>query len=233
MDPKKASHVDLERGKTLNLLIGLLVALSILFAALQFRSFPEKLDFTQALSISDLEQTMLIDDIEAQRPDEPEPPKQPEQKVEEMQLPDEFEVVPDETEVAKVSLVSSDQERPAPPAAPVGPAPVEEETEEIFEVVEEAPEFPGGMEKLYKYLGENIRYPEIAQENGIQGRVYVQFVVERDGSPTQLVIVRGVDASLDKEAMRVIKGMPKWKPGKQRGKPVRTKFTLPVHFRLQ
>ena len=113
---------------------------------------------------------------------------------------------------------------------------VQEEPEEnvIFEVVEEQPEFPnGGMSGLMQYLSKNIKYPPIAQENGTQGRVIVQFVVNRDGSIVDAKVMRGVDPYLDKEALRVIAGMPKWKPGKQQGKAVRCRFTVPVMFRLQ
>ena len=117
------------------------------------------------------------------------------------------------------------------------PPAVEEEEEEaaqqIFTVVEEMPEFPGGMNELLKYLAKSIKYPVIAQENGIQGRVICAFVVNRDGSIVDAEVLRGVDPSLDKEALRVIMAMPKWKPGKQRGKPVRVKYTVPVTFRLQ
>ena len=96
------------------------------------------------------------------------------------------------------------------------------------------PEFPGGQQALFKFLSENVKYPVIAQENGIQGRVICQFVVNRDGSIVDVEVVRSAgDASLDKEAVRVIKSMPKWKPGKQRGKAVRVKYTLPVNFKLQ
>ena len=104
--------------------------------------------------------------------------------------------------------------------------------EEIFDVVEDNPEFVGGMEKLYKYLSENIKYPEMAKENSIQGRVYVQFVVWKDGSIRDVKVVRGVHATLDKEAVRVVKSMPKWTPGKQRGKPVNARFTLPIKFKI-
>ena len=119
--------------------------------------------------------------------------------------------------------------------APPVEAPVEEEEEEvIFMVVETMPEFPGGQQALFKYLGENVKYPVIAQENGIQGRVICQFVVNKDGSIVDVVVVRSSgEPSLDKEALRVINSMPKWKPGKQRGKPVRVKYTVPVNFRLQ
>ena len=90
--------------------------------------------------------------------------------------------------------------------------------------------FPGDINK---WLGKNVKYPVIAQENNIQGRVTVQFVIERDGSITDVKVLRGVDPSLDKEAVRVVKSMPKWKPGKQRGKPVRVSYTVPINFRLQ
>jgi len=95
------------------------------------------------------------------------------------------------------------------------------------------PEFPGGMQALMAYLSKNIKYPSVAQDNGIQGRVLVSFVVNKDGSIVDPEVIKSVDAALDKEAMRVIKAMPKWNPGKQRGKPVRVKYTVPVLFRLQ
>ena len=95
------------------------------------------------------------------------------------------------------------------------------------------PSFPGGMGELMKFLGNNIKYPAVAQENGIQGRVIIQFVIEKDGSVANPVVVKGVDPALDKEALRVVKSMPKWTPGKQRGKAVRVKYTVPVTFRLQ
>jgi protein TonB len=117
---------------------------------------------------------------------------------------------------------------------PPPPKPKQEEvTEEIFVVVEEQPEFPGGNAAMMRFLSENIKYPVIAQENGIQGRVICNFVVEKDGSITDVQVVRGVDPSLDREAIRVIQQMPRWKPGKQRGQAVRVRFTLPVVFRLQ
>lgn len=104
-----------------------------------------------------------------------------------------------------------------------------EVAQKIFDVVEQQPQFPGN---LNQYLRDHINYPTIAQENGIQGKVIVQFVVERDGSITQVNVIRGVDPSLDREAVRVVKSMPKWTPGKQNGQAVRVKFTLPVNFKL-
>lgn len=107
----------------------------------------------------------------------------------------------------------------------------EEEQNKIFELVEQQPQFPGGS--VNGWLADHIKYPVVAAENGISGRVVVQFVVERDGSVSQVRVVRGVDPSLDKEAQRVISSMPKWIPGKQNGQAVRSRFTVPVTFRLQ
>jgi len=110
--------------------------------------------------------------------------------------------------------------------------PAEEETK-IFDVVEQMPTFPGGDAALMKYLNDHIKYPVVAEENGIQGRVICTFVVERDGSITDVKVMKSVDPSLDKEAIRVLKSMPHWIPGKQNGSAVRVKFTVPVTFRLQ
>ena len=107
------------------------------------------------------------------------------------------------------------------------------EPEQIFVAVEQPAEFKGGMGALMKWLGNNIRYPEAAQQNGVQGRVVVKFVVEKDGSVSQPTILKGVDKDLDQEAIRVVKRMPKWQPGKNIGQPVRSYFQLPVTFKLQ
>ena len=110
---------------------------------------------------------------------------------------------------------------------------VEEETNKVFDVVEQMPQFPGGQSALFDYLSSHIKYPVVAEENGVQGRVIVTFVVERDGSITDTKVAKSVDPSLDREAMRVVRTMPNWIPGKQNGSAVRVKFTVPVTFRLQ
>lgn len=107
------------------------------------------------------------------------------------------------------------------------------EEEKVFDVVEQMPSFPGGPQALFEYLSKNIRYPAVAEENGVQGRVIVTFVVERDGSITDVKVIKSVDPSLDKEASRVVKSMPHWIPGKQNGAAVRVKYTVPVTFQLQ
>ena len=106
-------------------------------------------------------------------------------------------------------------------------------TNKIYDVVEEMPQFPGGPSALFEYLSTNIKYPVVAEENGVQGRVIATFIVERDGSITDVKVVKSVDPSLDKEAQRVVKSMPHWIPGKQNGSAVRVKYTVPVTFRLQ
>ena len=113
------------------------------------------------------------------------------------------------------------------------PEPEKPKEEEIFQAVEQPAEFPGGNAALMKWLSQNIRYPEAAQQNDIQGRVVVKFVVEKDGSIGQATIVKGVDKDLDREAIRVVKKMPKWQPGKNNGVAVRSYFNLPVTFKLQ
>lgn len=129
-----------------------------------------------------------------------------------------------------IEAVRSDIATVAPPPPP---APKPEVSTKVFDVVEEMPSFPGGQGALMSFLSSNIKYPVVAQENGVQGRVIVGFVVERDGSITDVKVMRSVDPSLDREAQRVVRAMPRWKPGKQNGSAVRVKYTVPVVFRLQ
>lgn len=132
-----------------------------------------------------------------------------------------------QTEDAKEEVVA-----PVSPEAKEAPADSTAK-EEVFMVAEQMPEFPGGMKELLKFLQDNLKYPEKAMKNNVQGRVIVQFVVEKDGTLTEFKVARSVDPDLDAEALRVLQTMPKWKPGMQRGKIVRVKFTVPVSFKLQ
>lgn len=132
-----------------------------------------------------------------------------------------------QTEDAKEEVVA-----PVSPEAKEAPADSTAK-EEVFMVAEQMPEFPGGMKELLKFLQNNLKYPENAMKNNVQGRVIVQFVVEKDGTLTEFKVARSVDPDLDAEALRVLQTMPKWKPGMQRGKIVRVKFTVPVSFKLQ
>lgn len=112
-------------------------------------------------------------------------------------------------------------------------APLAANTDEVFKVVEVDPEFPGGVEALYKYLAENIKYPEKAKNNKVEGRVYITFVIEKDGTVSDAKVLRSVNEELDAEALRVINAMPKWKPGMQQGVPVRVQYNIPITFKLQ
>lgn len=122
-------------------------------------------------------------------------------------------------------------DEPAPPPAVVEE--VVEKPDEIFKVVEQKPEFPDGEAAMLKFIYDNIKYPSIARENGVEGTVYVSFVVEKDGSITDVKVVRDIGAGCGEESMRVVKKMPRWQPGKQRGRPVRVQFNLPVKYKLQ
>lgn len=132
-----------------------------------------------------------------------------------------------QTEDAKEEVVA-----PVSPEAKEAPADSTAK-EEVFMVAEQMPEYPGGMKEMLKFLQENVKYPENAMKNNVQGRVIVQFVIEKDGTPTEFKVLRSVDPDLDAEALRVMKAMPKWKPGMQKGQVVRVKFTVPVSFTLQ
>ena len=157
---------------------------------------------------------------------EPPPPQAPE-----------IEIVEDDVEVEDNFFVDIEADQKTVVQEYYAPAveAVEEEVieAEIFTIVEEQPGFPGGEAKLMEYLGKNIQYPPVARESNIQGTVFVTFVVEPDGSVSNVKTLRGIGGGCDEEAMRVVRNMPKWKAGKQRGKPVRVQFNLPIRFVLQ
>ena len=151
-----------------------------------------------------------------------------------VQLPEIIEV-PDEEEIEEEIEVDLDVEVTEETVIEdivFEEAPEEEEVEEIFTIVEDKPGFPGGDAAMYQYLGKNINYPSQARRMGIEGRVFVQFVVNQDGSISDVQAIKGIGAGCDEEAERVIKGMPKWKPGKQRGRAVKVRMVLPVFFKL-
>ena len=226
MQVKKSEKASLENDKLVYVLMGFVFVLSLCYVALEWT---EK-EVTK-YEVTDTE-FLFEEEVEIQQTTQETPPPPPPPAVQEVEV---LNVVEDNVETESIEVnTEDDKETEVVIAAPVD-APVEEEEEEVvFVVVESMPEFPGGQQALFKYLSENVKYPVIAQENGIQGRVICQFVVNKDGSIVDVEVVRsGGDPSLDKEAIRVIKSMPKWKPGKQRGKAVRVKYTLPVNFKLQ
>ncbi len=226
MQLKKSKKASLEDKKVIYVLMGFVFVLSLCYVALEWT---EK-EVTK-YEVADMEFT-FEEEVEIQQTTQETTPPPPPPPVQEVEV---LNVVEDDVETESIEINTEDDKDVEVVIAPPVEAPVEEEEEEVvFVVVETMPEFPGGQQALFKYLSENVKYPVIAQENGIQGRVICQFVVNKDGSIVEVEVVRsGGDASLDKEAVRVIKSMPKWKPGKQRGKAVRVKYTVPVNFRLQ
>lgn len=231
MEVKKSPKADLERTKGLGLLMGFVVGLAVLFVGFEW----SERDVKVVSADEGVQDIIAEEEVEITRQTTHLPPPPPAAPV----VTDILNVVDDDIELDQQDIVSSeDNAAEAQTQTYVAPAAVQEEEEEesaqqIFTVVEKQPEYPGGTAELFKYLSKAIKYPVIAQENGIQGRVVCSFVVNRDGSIVDIQVMRGVDPSLDKEAVRVISEMPKWKPGEQRGKPVRVRFILPVQFRLQ
>lgn len=228
MDVKKSPKASLEDKKSIYLLMGFVAVLSLLYIGFEWTQQEVTVYEDTTTEVIEEEEIEIIQTAEVLPP--PPPPDVPE-------VIEILNVVEDDVETAEIEIESEDEKDKAvviqAPVSTSGTGVVEEESEVVFVVVESMPSFPGGDEALFKYLNDNIKYPVIAQESGIQGRVICQFVVNRDGSIVDIEVVRSVDKSLDAEAIRVIKNMPRWTPGKQRGKTVRVKYTLPVNFRLQ
>ena len=228
MEIKKSPKANLEDKRLTFVFMGLIVALAILYTAFEWTQ--------REITVHEAENEDFLVEEEIQidqtfQEETPPPPPEPEEVPE---VIEEIKIVDDDVKTEEVNFTTEDtkeevkiQQIELPDEEP------EEEIEEVFMVVEEMPEFPGGMQKLMKYFSDNVRYPVVAAENGIQGRVICQFTVWKDGTIRDIVVVRGVDKSLDREAVRLIENMPKWKPGKQRGKAVSCKYTVPVSFRLQ
>ena len=230
MEIKKSRKADLEGGKGLSILMGIVVGLAVLFVGFEWGTQEKTIQKDEG--IADI---IAEEEIDITRQEETPPPPPPPPPVE--QVAEVLNVVEDDVEVENTDLLSSEDNQAeaqtqtyVPPVVKVEEE--EESSQQIFMVVEEMPEFPGGQAALMSFIAKSIKYPVVAQENGIQGRVTCSFVENKDGSIVDAEVIRGIDPSLDKEALRVINTMPKWKPGKQRGKPVRVKFTVPINFRL-
>jgi len=230
METKKTNNADLENKKTIFMQIGLVFSLALVLIAFEWTSSDSR--SSTSLNVSDIQAEEEIIPITRQE-DVKAPPPPPPAKISDVlsivednsNLKEELNINTEMTEESKVNITVMDN-------TPV----VEEEDAEdapVFFIVEEMPEFPGGNTALQTYIANAIKYPVIAQENGVQGRVYISFVVNPKGLVEQVKVVRGVDPNLDKEAIRVIESLPAWKPGKQRGKPVKVSFTVPINFVLQ
>ncbi|MFT7233950.1 MAG: protein TonB [Cyclobacteriaceae bacterium] len=223
MELKKNPKADLTKKSSLFMNIGLTVSLLLTIVAFEWRTYDDGdlLDLGQV--DDDFEDIMEIPPTE-QPP--PPPPK--------IQLPEIIEV-PDEEEIEEDIEVELDIEVTEDTVIEdiiFDDAPDEEEVEEVFTIVEDPAEFPGGMQAFYKFVGDNMKYPAQARRMGIEGRVYIQFVVDKVGNVTEVTAVKGIGAGCDEEAERVLRMSPKFKPGKQRGRPVKQRMVLPIIFRL-
>ncbi len=207
--------------------LGLVLALSVILFAFEWKTYEKTIVDMGARQAEDIPEEIIPITEQKVKPPPPPPPKQVVK----------INVVEDDIEVEDDINIDVEADQNTEMQDYVAPVKVEEEESaeemQIFMVVESMPEFPGGEANLYKFLAENIKYPQMAKESGIQGRVFVTFVVERDGSVTDVRVLRGIGGGCDEEAIRVVKAMPKWTPGKQRGKSVRVQYNLPVKFTLQ
>ncbi len=225
MEVRKTPKADLENKKGYFFEIGMILALLVVFGAFSLKSYDKQTVNQLQVAMDDTPEEIIPITEQKVKPPPPPPPRQ----VTQIKIVDDDVDVEDDLDIDVEADDATEFEEYVPPEEE------EEEVEEqqIFQVVENMPEFPGGRAALMKYLATNIKYPPYAKEAGIQGRVFINFVVEKDGSITAVKVLRGIGGGCDEEAIRVVKNMPKWSPGMQRGKPVRVSFNLPVKFTLQ
>tara|TARA_E500000178_G_scaffold148729_1_gene148356 strand:+ start:40 stop:744 length:705 start_codon:yes stop_codon:yes gene_type:complete len=234
MQPKKNSKADLNKDRNLYFVIGLTLVLGVTWGAIEYKTYEKVFDLA-ALDIleDDDEDIPITEQLKTPPPPPPPPP-----------APEVIEVVEDEEEVEETVIESTETDQDE---IIIEEIEVEEEFEDIdvpFAVIEDVPIFPGCesvaksqrrtcfQDKINQHIRRNFRYPEIAQEMGIQGRVYVNFIIAKDGSITN-IRMRGPDKNLENEALRIISRLPQMTPGKQRGRAVRVPFSIPITFRLQ
>lgn len=234
MEPKKNPHVDVSKNSSLYFVIGLAAVLGIIYASMEWKKYDKVNEYDIALNVEDQldEEVPMTEQIKTPPP--PPPPAAPEV----------IEVVEDEEEVEETVIESTEtsQEEEIIEVEEVEVEEVEEDISVPFAVIEDVPIFPGCegakdkkacfQEMMQKHIRKNFRYPEIAQEMGVQGRVNVVFVIQKDGSIGN-IRMRGPDKNLEAEALRIIKKLPKMTPGKQRGRPVKVPFSIPITFKLQ
>jgi protein TonB len=234
MQPKKSEKVDLTKNSSLYFVIGLSVVLFVSWQAIEWKTYKKTYDY-EALNVEDDDDEEIPITEQLKTPPPPPPPPPP--------APEIIEIVEDEEDVEETVIESTETNE----EEIVEIVEVEEEELDIdvpFAVIEDVPIFPGCervkkserrncfQEKMNKHIRKNFRYPEIAQEMGIQGRVYVNFIIAKDGKITN-IRMRGPDKNLENEAQRIIAKLPSMTPGKQRGRPVRVPFSIPITFRLQ
>tara|TARA_B110001454_G_scaffold218981_1_gene248918 strand:- start:1478 stop:2128 length:651 start_codon:yes stop_codon:yes gene_type:complete len=215
MKSKKNPKINLENKKGMFFQIGLAITLVAILISFEWKSYDKSNYNLGDLNLDDMEEEIIPITRQEVKPPPPPPPP-----------PEIIEIVEDEVEIeneVEIEETDTDEDEIVE---------IEEDDEEFFMVVENMPEFPGGDLGLMKFIQKNVKYPAIAKEYNITGKVYVSFIVDRQGNVTNVKIVRGVDKNLDAEAFRVVSALPKYKPGRQRGKAVRVMFTIPINFTL-
>ena len=227
MEAKKSKQADLENKKSIFIQVGLVVALSIILIGFEWTSKPDRGDDSEMVQQIEMENEMIVT-----RRQEP-PKEQP--KPETPKVAEVLDIVEDDVEIDDFDFDMEVDEDTEYDFTMVEDDEEDIQEEEIFYIVEDMPTFNGGDPAIEfrKYIAANLEYPEIAAENGISGRVIVQFAVNSTGKVVDAVVVRSVDPALDKEAIRVVMTSPPWTPGRQRGKAVKVLFTFPINFVLQ
>ena len=229
METKKTTKANLEKTKTMNFLMSVIVALSIIFVSFEWKS---------DVTVYDYIPEIIEDDPFSIPITEPDPAPEPPAPPAKVEIPEILVEVPDDVDDdGPVNVGTEPTDEPLPSMQPnfgdIDDGGGETPTDDIFVIVETMPKFPGGDAAMMSFIAQSIKYPVTAIERGLDGKVICSFVIDKDGSITDVEVVRGIDVSLDKEALRVIGLMPKWSPGMQRDKAVRVKYTLPINFRLQ
>ncbi|MBX2946766.1 MAG: energy transducer TonB [Cyclobacteriaceae bacterium] len=226
-EPKKTNHADLERIRPVIFNISLIITLLLVIAAFEWRTAEKVEQKVVALQTSDFEEVMDVPQTEI-----PPPPPPVLQQPRIVEVPNQEEI----KEEIKVQFDIDVTNTTVSQEFTIETAPVvqveEEETDKIFLVVEQSAAPKGGMAAFYDYVSKNINYPAQARRMNIEGKVFVEFVVDKDGTLTNFVVVKGIGAGCDEEALRIIQSAPPWTPAKQRGKPVRQRMVLPIYFKL-
>jgi protein TonB len=220
---KKNPKADLTKKTGLFMNIGLVISLALVIMAFEWKFYDDGSQVNLGANTAEFEDLMDIPQTE-----QPPPPPPKLQQPEIIEVPDEEEI----EEEIEVDLDVEMTEETIIEDVVFEEAPEEEEAEEIFTIVEDQPTPIGGMQAFYQFVSKKLKYPAQARRMGIEGKVFVQFVVDKDGNLTDVKAVKGIGAGCDEEAVRVIKSAPKWKPGKQRGRPVKVRMILPITFKL-
>ncbi len=226
MEERKSKSADIDRLSGVFFQIGLVIVLAVCLMAFEWKTYDKVDDTISTQVVSNFEEEI----VQITKREEPPPPPKPEP------VTTLIEIVEDDVIVEDDILVSTEADQSTEVDVYVAPIETGEQIvqeEEIFTIVEEQPGFPGGEEARIKFIAQNTKYPQIAKENGIEGKVFVTFVVEKDGSIANIKLLRDIGGGCGEEAIRVVKSMPKWIPGKQRGQAVRVQFNMPISFVLQ